>query len=125
MEQLGSQDLAFSRDGRFLASCDAFVWIWQVANGKLVARLNEGKFQGGTLTALSFGASGEFLYTGSNSGIIKWRWGRPQGDGKTQRGGEEVKEPTTWIQEQRHPDRTGSECRALRSPRLRDLRGSA
>jgi WD40 repeat protein len=73
------QTLAFSPDGKLLASCGFFfyglgpgfaeTWLWDVAAGKQVARL-EGERAGGHCVA--FSPDGKLLATGGTDGVFLW-----------------------------------------------------
>ena len=70
-------DLAFSPDGKVLASggMDRTVWFWEVATGKPSGRIRENDRE---ITALAFAPDGSLLAGGTSLGVSLWRVGTSQ-----------------------------------------------
>ena len=69
----GVYQLAFSRDGRWLASAGLDVKIWDVSTGKLLRELNRKEMQSGANdNALLFSPAGDFLATVGNQTVQLW-----------------------------------------------------
>jgi WD40 repeat protein len=72
--QSGAHSIAFNPNGPFIASggADGSVWIWDIASGETVARLDGHLY---TISALTFSSDGALLASGDNSGVVRvWEW---------------------------------------------------